>query len=75
MIHRKSLFAWEQVCRVFLGLMLAVAAWRALSAGMLHDGLIASGIRLVTADVVGLCPVCAMVGRRPVVPGPAVARS
>lgn len=71
MIYRKNLYAWEQVCRVLLGLTLAVAAWSALSAGLLSYILVASDVILAITGVVGFCPMCAMAGRRPAASGPA----
>jgi hypothetical protein len=69
-IYRKNLYALEQVCRVVLGLNLAVAACWTLSTGLLGYILAASGVILVITGVVGFCPMCAMAGRRPAASGP-----
>ena len=74
MIYQKNLYAWEQICRVFLGLALAVAVWWGMSAGLVSYLLIAGGVILAITGVVGFCPMCAMVGRRPVAPSQAVGR-
>ena len=47
-IYQKNLYAWEQICRVFLGLAFAVGAWWALSAGLVSYLVIASGAILAT---------------------------
>ena len=71
MIYRKNLYAWEQVCRVLLGLTLAIAAWWALAPGVASYMIVASGVVLAITGVVGFCPMCAMAGRRPIASGSA----
>ena len=70
MIYRKNLYAWEQMCRVVLGLALIAGAWWALPAGILLYGSIPTGLILAVTGVFGFCPMCAMVGRRPVAQRP-----
>ena len=71
MIYRKNLYAWEQICRVLLGLALAVGAWYALSSRLVSYSFIAIGLIIASSGVAGFCPMCAMVGRRPVGSSPA----
>ena len=73
MIHRKTLYGWGQICRVPLGLALAVGAW-GLSVGLVGCLLIAVGVILAITGVAGCYPPCAMVGRRPVALSAAMGR-
>ena len=71
MIYQKNIYAREQICRVCLGLALAVGAWWLLSSRLASGAIIAGGVVLAITGVAGFCPMCAMAGRRPVTPGPA----
>ena len=67
MFFRKNLPMWERVIRTVVGLgVTALPFVVPVAPELLKWLLIASGISFVAMGFVGFCPMCAMVGRRPV---------
>jgi hypothetical protein len=66
---KRNLNGFERVARVALALCLAVAAHAWVPAGWLQVGAYAAAVLLACTAIVGFCPACAMVGRKPASPG------
>lgn len=64
MFYQKNLPVWEQLLR-FVGGGVLVAYGLVGLGGMLGYALAASGAIAVVTGLVGYCPACAMVGRKP----------
>lgn len=64
MFYRKNLYRWEQWLRVVLGVAMAVAGIGFMGEALGY-GLAAVGAMLAVTGIVGWCPACATVGRRP----------
>jgi len=63
---RHNLPGWERAMRVVAGILLiGLAIVFSASQSVMWGGL-AVGVVLVGTGLVGFCPICAMVGRRPV---------
>jgi hypothetical protein len=66
MFHlQRNLPAWERLLRVCAGIAIAAVAWQQLPAGGLLWALLVAAATSVATAVVGFCPACALVGRRP----------
>lgn len=64
MFYRKNLPAWERGARLLVGLLVAASPWAGLHA-MPAWALLGAGLGLAASGLIGFCPACAMVGRRP----------
>jgi len=63
---KRNLPSWERAIRLLSGLVLAgLAVLFSTSPLMMWIGM-AAGLSLVGTAIVGFCPMCAMVGRKPV---------
>ena len=63
---KRNLPSWERAIRLLSGLVLAgLAVLFSTSPLMMWTGM-AAGFSLVGTAIVGFCPMCAMVGRKPV---------
>jgi hypothetical protein len=65
MYLKTNLPAWERAIRVAMGIALALMAWRYGTAPWMGWAGLAMGAMLAGTGFVGFCPMCAMVGRRP----------
>lgn len=66
MIYAKNLPVWERVLRTLAGCLLVAWGWSEASSTLLLAAASAAGICLIVTSLVGFCPGCATVGRRPV---------
>ena len=66
MFYRKNVGSKERVGRLVAGGAMMLCGLVGLQASPLGWLLAASGVVTVSTGVVGYCPACAMVGRRPV---------
>ncbi|WP_040309063.1 YgaP-like transmembrane domain [Asticcacaulis biprosthecium] len=66
MLYQKNLFAWESVLRIALGLAAAVAGFLLIDGLIWKYAAVAAGAGIALTGVVGFCPMCALVGRKPV---------
>jgi hypothetical protein len=63
---KRNLPGWERAIRLLSGLLLvAIAVLLSTSPPLMWVG-VAAGLSLVGTSFVGFCPMCAMVGRKPV---------
>ena len=65
MFYRKNLFAWEQLLRVVAGVLMIAAGFVYLP-GWSGYAVAVAGAMLAVTGVLGYCPACAMVGRKPI---------
>lgn len=64
MFYVKNVPVWERVLRVAAGAGVALLALSRLE-GAAGIGLAAGAVGIALTGLVGFCPMCAMVGRRP----------
>jgi hypothetical protein len=69
MFYRKNVGSKESVVRVVGGVLMAAGSLALVGTTPLGLLLAASGGGLVLSGLLGYCPACALVGRKPVEPG------
>ena len=66
MWYRRNVPGWEGWLRILVGVMMVawgVFQWQSSRSGV---GLVVGGVLMAATGFVGYCPVCRLVGRRPV---------
>lgn len=66
---KRNLTGPERIARLALALCLAYVVHSHMPAGWLALGACAAAVMTACTAVFGFCPACAMVGRKPIVPG------
>lgn len=66
MFYRKNVGTKERWARLLGGVLIAACALAQIGMTPLGIGLAVSGVITVLTGMVGFCPACAMVGRKPV---------
>jgi hypothetical protein len=66
MIYSKNLPLWERALRILAGCAIIGGAWLAAPSTLILAVAIAVGAGLIATSLLGFCPGCAMVGRRPI---------
>jgi hypothetical protein len=66
---KRNLTGLERFARLALALCLASLTYTHVPAGWLTIGAYAAAVSTACTAIVGFCPACAMVGRKPIVPG------
>jgi len=65
MIYVKNLPAWERMLRILAGAVAIAYGWLAAPSTLVLGIAVAVGVMLIVTSLVGFCPACAMIGRRP----------
>ena len=65
-IFAKNLPTWERLLRLLAGAGAIGYGWLAAPSTIVLAIAIAAGATLIVTSLVGFCPACAMIGRRPV---------
>jgi hypothetical protein len=64
-IYAKNLPMWERTLRILAAVGVILYGWLAAPSSLVLGIAVAVGVTLVVTSLVGFCPACAMVGRRP----------
>lgn len=69
MLYLKNVPGWERFVRILAGVILAAAGVVMFKLTLWGYVLAASGMGFALTGFVGFCPMCAMIGRKPVEKG------